>query len=237
MIRERILTLNTENSHKVRFFTNQNHIVKFSKPGVLSHRGSVVSFGAGDVIFLPAKMTISVFLYCPQPTNTVQMTLYRVKGTHSHACQQRFFDIIKAREETLNSELTNKKTILEILNKELCILKKIKHKTIKDRVYRLIRTNPKRKWCNQDICNALYLSRSTLNKHLKSENTSFKEIVHQVRMEKASRCIAESDLNISEVARITGFTSLSYFCKKFRETFGYNPKKFREIFHHPNIHY
>jgi AraC-like DNA-binding protein len=50
------------------------------------------------------------------------------------------------------------------------------------------------------------------------------EYLRIIRLEKARDLIASHDCNITEAAFNVGYSSLSHFCRSFREEFGINPK-------------
>ena len=60
--------------------------------------------------------------------------------------------------------------------------------------------------------------------------TTVSNFIRNVRIEKARDLIMNSDYNISEIAYMVGFTSRSYFCKIFKENFGYNATAYRDKF-------
>lgn len=57
---------------------------------------------------------------------------------------------------------------------------------------------------------------------------SIKEYHNMLRMEYALRLLKESDLTITEISEKTGFDSLHYFSKKFKEYYHFSPKTMRD---------
>lgn len=53
------------------------------------------------------------------------------------------------------------------------------------------------------------------------------EYVRQMRFEKAKNYLSESDMNISEIARRTGFASLEVFSRTFKREVGISPSEYR----------
>ncbi len=56
---------------------------------------------------------------------------------------------------------------------------------------------------------------------------SFNEYLNYVRLTEAERLLAGTELEITEIALETGFSSTSYFIDKFKKQFGVTPKQFR----------
>ncbi|WP_017655446.1 helix-turn-helix transcriptional regulator [Fortiea contorta] len=50
--------------------------------------------------------------------------------------------------------------------------------------------------------------------------------LHHYRLEKAHQLLQTGEMNVTEVARIVGFASRSYFASAFRKKFGINPKQY-----------
>ncbi|MEH7389391.1 helix-turn-helix domain-containing protein [Bacillus sp. JJ1474] len=68
-----------------------------------------------------------------------------------------------------------------------------------------------------------YLSNLFSRKH----GTSFRQILTNIRINKAQRYLIETNLSIQEIAERTGFTTSSYFGKIFKEVTGTTPREFR----------
>ena len=76
------------------------------------------------------------------------------------------------------------------------------------------------------LCKAMAMSRSTLNRKLKSLlDISTNELIRQYRLQKGAQLIC-SGLDISSVAYQVGFSSPSYFSQCFKERFGITPSEY-----------
>ncbi len=70
------------------------------------------------------------------------------------------------------------------------------------------------------------LSRVHLYRKLKAlTNLSISEYVKNIRLEKAKELLKENKFNVSEVADMTGFSSVSLFSRSFKQAFGQSPTK------------
>lgn len=67
----------------------------------------------------------------------------------------------------------------------------------------------------------------TLQRHLAQLELSFSDLVDQVRFEKASKLLRESDLKSVEIAFETGYTDASHFSRAFRRMAGSSPREYR----------
>ncbi len=81
-----------------------------------------------------------------------------------------------------------------------------------------------------DIAAELGVSRTKLFMHIKElTGTTPNELLRSVRLNRAAELFAErSDLRVSEICYMVGFTSVSYFAKCFRKRFGMLPNQYIE---------
>ena len=70
------------------------------------------------------------------------------------------------------------------------------------------------------------VSRMQLYRKLKAlTNTTISNYIQSVRLEKAMQLLKEKQLNMSEIAYATGFSSLSYFSRTFKKVYGKSPSE------------
>ncbi|MCQ2420496.1 MAG: AraC family transcriptional regulator [Clostridia bacterium] len=81
-----------------------------------------------------------------------------------------------------------------------------------------------------DVLSAqLHYSRSYLTSQFrKSEGMSITEYAHGTRLEAAKKLLARSSLSMNQIAEQTGFSTLQYFYKCFRDAEGCTPSAYRE---------
>jgi signal transduction histidine kinase/CheY-like chemotaxis protein/ligand-binding sensor domain-containing protein len=77
------------------------------------------------------------------------------------------------------------------------------------------------------LCSDVGISRVHLNRKLKEFGLEPPSVlIRKCRMKQAARLLADSRVNVSEVAYRIGFSSHSYFSSSFREFFGLSPREF-----------
>ena len=79
----------------------------------------------------------------------------------------------------------------------------------------------------QDMANALNLSLRSLQRKLREEGTSYKEILEETRRDLATKYIQNSRLSISEISFLLGFSEISNFSRAFKRWNGRAPSEFR----------
>jgi AraC-like DNA-binding protein len=77
------------------------------------------------------------------------------------------------------------------------------------------------------VSRKLGMSRRTLQRHLEGANTSYRQLVEDVRKSLAERYLTEANLQISEVAYLLGYSELSAFSRAVKVWFGVSPSVLR----------
>lgn len=77
----------------------------------------------------------------------------------------------------------------------------------------------------------LGINRTKINDILKEELAlTFSSYLNKLRLTEAARLLSENeDANISEIAYVVGYNSLSYFTKLFKQEYGCAPKTFKSL--------
>ncbi|EEW4062217.1 helix-turn-helix transcriptional regulator, partial [Escherichia coli] len=95
-----------------------------------------------------------------------------------------------------------------------------------DRIRRIIELDTSKKWKLSTIAKEICLSEISIRKKLSAENTSFCQILLEVRMKKAAMLILRNELQMSKISCMVGISSVSHFIKVFNLYYGLTPKKF-----------
>ena len=82
--------------------------------------------------------------------------------------------------------------------------------------------------CVQDIADELALSRSKLYRKIKElTGKSANEMIRTMRLEKSKELLAITEMTIGEICYKVGFSSPSYYTKRFKEYTRLIPKEYR----------
>jgi len=76
-----------------------------------------------------------------------------------------------------------------------------------------------------NICKLVGLSERTLHRRLRKENTSFREILEEVRRERYSVLSAQENLTQVQIAAMLGYSEQSAFSRAYKSWFGVSPLK------------
>lgn len=84
--------------------------------------------------------------------------------------------------------------------------------------------------CVQDIADELALSRSKLYRKIKElTGKSANEMIRKMRLEKSKELLEITEMTIGEICYKVGFSSPSYYTKRFKEYTGLIPKEYRLV--------
>ncbi|KAB2329955.1 helix-turn-helix domain-containing protein [Cytobacillus depressus] len=102
-------------------------------------------------------------------------------------------------------------------------------RSLVEKVRELIESNYWDAGWNLAACaEALRINKSTLSRRFAKESgVSFRDLLHQVRVQEAKRLLQETDLSLEEVARLTGYTHQTYFNAKFKQLESCTPSAYR----------
>ncbi len=78
-----------------------------------------------------------------------------------------------------------------------------------------------------DVCLSIGISRSTLQRALSSEGTTFQRVLDETRKDLAVRYLTKSSLQIAEIASLLAYRDPNSFARGFRRWTGRSPLEFR----------
>ena len=83
----------------------------------------------------------------------------------------------------------------------------------------------------KEACDALVLSRRTLQRRLHEAGTSFQKVVIATRITIAKKLLQETNEPVTQIATDVGFATLQAFSSAFRRETGVSPSGFRNLAH------
>jgi len=97
------------------------------------------------------------------------------------------------------------------------------------KVRRVLLTNLMRPRSFGDIAGEVNMSERTLRRKLREENTSFRNLVDQLRMDMAIKYLRDTDLTVEAISGSLGFSDAANFRQAFRRWTKAAPHAFRDI--------
>ncbi len=96
------------------------------------------------------------------------------------------------------------------------------------RVRAIVATDLAESWDINAVCRRLATSESALRRHLKQENTGFRELLQEMRLTTALLQLMQTAQPVYQIAYDCGYQSVSRFSSNFHKRFGLPPRAFRE---------
>lgn len=93
---------------------------------------------------------------------------------------------------------------------------------------KLVEMMPEGQITEETIANQLNMSLRTLQRKLRDEKTSFSTIYKSIRQEMANEYIQDSQMSMTEIAYLLGFSEQANFTRAFRRWYGASPSEYRK---------
>ena len=99
--------------------------------------------------------------------------------------------------------------------------------TLSQRVTQHFMTDLSRDWSLKDLTNTFAMSERTLRRRLQAEQTGFRNLLEDARLNRGVERIISSDMPIGQIAFECGYQSQSRFAERFRLRFSMSPTELR----------
>jgi AraC-like DNA-binding protein len=103
----------------------------------------------------------------------------------------------------------------------------LQRKSWSQRVRTILAADLSLAWDIGQVCSRLATTESTLRRNLKREDTSFRELLYELRLSTALMQLLQTTLPIYRIAYDCGYQSVSRFTSNFHKRFGLPPKELR----------
>ncbi len=133
--------------------------------------------------------------------------------------------------EVIDQPLDGTNPQLAQLNDQLMIstLAKLNRNNIEQRVKAaIIEQLPSGNISQEMVADALHMSVRNLQRKLKNMDTSFRELLDEIRRDLAQQYVTSSDVNLSEITFLLGFSESSTFSRAYKRWHGVTPSEVRK---------
>jgi AraC-like DNA-binding protein len=115
-----------------------------------------------------------------------------------------------------------------LLDRYLREMKAVVNEAIEEQVRKAIRSSLSRQDCSiEEVSAMLAVAPRTLQRQLKARGTSFSRLLEDVRASAARRHLAESQISLTQLAAILGYSELSAFSRAFHRWHGQSPQRWQ----------
>lgn len=147
------------------------------------------------------------------------------------------FDVVRqALENDEAPELVLKLKLFELLAwlkaEHLSFVPHEKHNLLRQ-IRKMIASNTGFDWTAETIARRLHLSETSLRRALQKSDTTFREVLTDVRMSRALTLLQITKWQVARIANEVGYDSPSRFTVRFKQRFGFLPSDIRENLSQP----
>jgi len=138
------------------------------------------------------------------------------------------FDLSK---EIADQPLISANSQLALINDRIIIdtLAKLKKDNIIARVKsEILKQLPSGNVTDATIANTLNIAQRSLQRKLQNENTTFRAVLNDIRLELAKKYLQNSNMNLIDIAFNLGFAEYSSFSRAFKNWTGVSPSAYRD---------
>lgn len=200
------------------------------EPGRLGTRQKVAqAMGLACIVFRtlvgPAWKPISVSLMQPAPADTTDFRrLFRSQVRFAQDA-----DLIELQPDLLDRAIERSNPELRrILDRHLAEMKAGVSEALDEQICKVIRSSMSRQDCSiEEVASILSVAPRTLQRQLQQRGTSFSQLLERVRADAARRHLTESQLSLTQLAAILGYSELSAFSRAFRRWHGKSPQQWQ----------
>lgn len=111
---------------------------------------------------------------------------------------------------------------------EVELVRLSQRESIQEKIAQLVESTQRYDLSIDATASQLNMSKSTLIRKLKQENTSFKEIIEALKKRYAVRLLTQTDLKIEVISIQLGYEDVSNFSRTFKRWFACSPSAYRE---------
>lgn len=202
------------------FFSSMQSIHMRNIPDSSKYLALLIEFDFSDF----EKATINI----GNTSNVQKMaTDYKIGKPNDslYKCLIQFIDCLEwASQEIIDNRKVEIINVLTSLGCEF-LINSFHRKKISEKVIELIEFN--NNITHVDICKEIGLSEATLYRKLTSEGKSFKKLKDKVLMGKAIHLLQTTNISISNISEMVGYSSSVRFNQRFKSYFGLTPKELK----------
>jgi AraC-like DNA-binding protein len=200
------------------------------EPGRLGTRQKVAqALGLACNVFRallgPAWKPIGVHFMQPEPADTSDFRrLFR-----SRVWFDQHADLIELQPDVLDRPIERSNPELRrLIDRHLLEMKTGVSEALDEQVRKVMRSSISRQDCSiEEVAAILSVAPRTLQRQLQQHGTSFSRLLETVRAEAARRYLTESQLSLTQLAAILGYSELSAFSRAFRRWHGQSPQQWQ----------
>jgi AraC-like DNA-binding protein len=93
---------------------------------------------------------------------------------------------------------------------------------------KMMLSHPAGTLCEEEAAGALFISKRTLSRKLKEENSSFRKVRAEILSRQASAYLRDTQLSVEAIASLLNYHDTASFRRAFKRWFGMPPDQYRQ---------
>ena len=158
--------------------------------------------------------------------------MHRIAGMFSidvQFNQAKNYIVFDARLLNVPMPMANRETSLALEQAMQPYLNRVQHDGLLHMLKRLLKADLQSVPAMEDVASRLNMSARTLSRQIEKENTTWRKLITEVKLEKACELLSGTPKNLRAVAYEAGFASASSLCHSFVREKGCTPNQYRAI--------
>ncbi|EFB5473446.1 helix-turn-helix domain-containing protein [Escherichia coli] len=195
----------------------------------LNNTGGTVSY---EIYHIDSGMLKNVYKVIKPLFDEVKSYPACAQKIFIHEAQQVEIDVFKLLVSSKDSNIRQIYKVAYILSKfpnidklMLSIEKSIKI-SFTEKVKNIIETDMSKQWRLCHLSDKLFMSEVNIRKKLEKENITFNNLLLDLRMNFSARLLNTTEMHVSNIAKKSGYSNVSYFIKVFKDYFGVTPRQY-----------
>ncbi|ACM18890.1 helix-turn-helix transcriptional regulator, AraC family [Geotalea daltonii FRC-32] len=104
----------------------------------------------------------------------------------------------------------------------------VQRECLSDSVEAIVKQDLNHKWTLKSVAQSLNMSERSMQRKLQDEGQTFRKLLNNARIRTAESYLLNSQLSLTEIGYLTGFSDYSHFSKEFKRYSGTNPSQYRK---------
>lgn len=152
-------------------------------------------------------------------------------GADDYVTKPFVFELLQARIRNLleNRRILRERLRKELLNDQSSTPEIFSDQSFMEKMLKVLEEHsPESDFSAEDLAKVMGMSISTLHRKLKSlTGETPARLIWQIRLKKAAKLLNETDLRITEIAFMVGYTDSNHFGRQFKQQYGRTPSEYR----------
>ncbi|MCR9402216.1 AraC family transcriptional regulator [Vibrio alginolyticus] len=208
------------------YFNKNEHIIQIEEgSGAVSYNGFSCIFQPGDYLYLPKGEVIHYSV----EEEIVELKVISFSHLKKIISKRDYYIYLKTKKDLELSSIYYKNYLLDLIKKDLFLPKRKSDEPILEKIRECIKKDIRINWNIDKLCQKSKLSIRDVKLVLSNLNVTMSELVIKLKLENSVELLLSTE-SVVTTSKLLGFSSSSFFIKKFKIVYGMTPKNFIKLF-------